>query len=182
MALFPRINAVYATYFGTSPPTRACVAVPGPQEAGAWRVKLEGVARISQEAAAPDSDSERKALHIQSMSYWAPANIGPYSQSVNVGFIVSSRPLSLFLAASVLTLARADWGTYPHRRSNSPDSGISHLAPWSCRHSPERRFSERLLLPRGTRPPTPHAHCRLFDSKRVGTSRVGTRVACALSD
>lgn len=85
MALFPRINAVYATYFGTSPPTRACVAVPGPQEAGAWRVKLEGVARISQEAAAPDSDSERKALHIQSMSYWAPANIGPYSQSVNTG-------------------------------------------------------------------------------------------------
>jgi hypothetical protein len=88
MALFPRINAVYATYFGTSPPTRACVAVPGPQEAGAQRVKLEGVARVSQEAAAPDSDSERKALHIQSMSYWAPANIGPYSQSINVSFIV----------------------------------------------------------------------------------------------
>ncbi|KAG0666386.1 hypothetical protein C6P46_004956 [Rhodotorula mucilaginosa] len=85
MALFPRINAVYATYFGTSPPTRACVAVPGPQEAGAQRVKLEGVARVSQEAAAPDSDSERKALHIQSMSYWAPANIGPYSQSINTG-------------------------------------------------------------------------------------------------
>lgn len=86
MTLFPRINAVYATYFGTSPPTRACVAVPGPDQAGAWRVKLEGVARIPPRRELPisGSDGERKALHIQSMSYWAPANIGPYSQSVNV--------------------------------------------------------------------------------------------------
>ncbi|GAA5862743.1 hypothetical protein JCM3774_001903 [Rhodotorula dairenensis] len=98
MALFPRINAVYTTYFGTSPPTRACVAVPGPEEPGAWRVKLEGVARapLRRELATPSSDSERKALHIQSMSYWAPANIGPYSQSVNAGgriFIAGQIPL-----------------------------------------------------------------------------------------
>ncbi|GAA5989821.1 hypothetical protein JCM10908_002334 [Rhodotorula pacifica] len=86
MALFPRINAIYASFFGTSPPTRACVAVPGPSEPGAWRVKLEGVARVSPDTTTNSgSDSERRALHIQSMSYWAPANIGPYSQSVNTG-------------------------------------------------------------------------------------------------
>jgi len=27
----------------------------------------------------------REALHVQSVSYWAPANIGPYSQAVKVG-------------------------------------------------------------------------------------------------
>lgn len=26
----------------------------------------------------------RSALHVQSLSYWAPANIGPYSQAITV--------------------------------------------------------------------------------------------------
>ncbi|BGP35264.1 hypothetical protein JCM10296v2_007099 [Rhodotorula toruloides] len=89
MSLFPRINAVYATYFGSSPPTRACVAVPG---RGNWRVKLEGVAKIAR----GDAREERKALHVQSLSYWAPANIGPYSQSVKTAgrlFVAGQIPL-----------------------------------------------------------------------------------------
>lgn len=28
--------------------------------------------------------AERKALHVQSRSYWAPANIGPYSQAISI--------------------------------------------------------------------------------------------------
>lgn len=71
MSLFPRLNAVYSTYFGTSPPTRACVSVlslpPG------RRLKLEGVASLG---------VGRTCLHVQSLSYWAPANIGPYSQGI----------------------------------------------------------------------------------------------------
>ncbi|GAA6054795.1 hypothetical protein JCM3770_007438 [Rhodotorula araucariae] len=84
MALFPRINAVYAAHFGTSPPTRACVAVsgPGPGREGSWRIKLEGVARVGVGAGGTDEGEERRALHVQSMSYWAPANIGPYSQAI----------------------------------------------------------------------------------------------------
>ena len=27
---------------------------------------------------------EKKAMHVQSISHWAPANIGPYSQAVQV--------------------------------------------------------------------------------------------------
>ncbi|KAL7411096.1 hypothetical protein BDY24DRAFT_343422 [Mrakia frigida] len=75
MDLFPAVNAIYKTFFGTSPPTRACVAVPLPN---GERVRLEAVAFDGEER-------ERKALHVQSLSYWAPANIGPYSQSVIVG-------------------------------------------------------------------------------------------------
>ena len=75
MDLFARVNAVYASYFGSSPPARACVAVDLPDNV---RVKLDAVAFIEQ------TPSERQALHVQGLSYWAPANIGPYSQAIVV--------------------------------------------------------------------------------------------------
>ncbi|KAK0490842.1 hypothetical protein IW261DRAFT_1434391 [Armillaria novae-zelandiae] len=73
MDLFTRINGVYATFFGTSPPARACVAVDLPRPR---RVKIECI------AFADKSSADRQALHVQSLSYWAPANIGPYSQAI----------------------------------------------------------------------------------------------------
>ncbi|KAJ6515757.1 hypothetical protein C8R45DRAFT_1140671 [Mycena sanguinolenta] len=71
MDLFSSVNAAYVTFFGTSPPARACVAVglPAPR-----RVMLECIAH--------SRTAERHALHVQGLSYWAPANIGPYSQAV----------------------------------------------------------------------------------------------------
>ncbi|KAI0774189.1 hypothetical protein C8Q74DRAFT_1201149 [Fomes fomentarius] len=75
MDLFARVNAVYATYFGTSPPARACVAVDLPSPI---RVRLDCVAYAER------TPADRQALHVQGLSYWAPANIGPYSQAVTV--------------------------------------------------------------------------------------------------
>ena len=75
MDLFPTLNTIYATFFGASPPTRACVAVDLPPSV---RVKLDCFAY-----AEPDP-GQRTALHVQGLSYWAPANIGPYSQAVLV--------------------------------------------------------------------------------------------------
>jgi len=75
MALFTRVNAIYSTFFGTSPPARACVAVDLPHPV---RIKLDCI------AFAEDRPQERQALHVQSQSYWAPANIGPYSQAIVV--------------------------------------------------------------------------------------------------
>ncbi|KAG8891991.1 hypothetical protein FRB99_003184, partial [Tulasnella sp. 403] len=74
MELFARINTVYATMFGVSPPTRACVAVDLPPP---LRIRLDCIAYAE---AAPQ---DRRSLHVQSISYWAPANIGPYSQSIS---------------------------------------------------------------------------------------------------
>ncbi|KAI0375551.1 hypothetical protein BV20DRAFT_1058734 [Pilatotrama ljubarskyi] len=73
MDLFARVNAVYATYFGTSPPARACVAANLPSPI---RVRLDCI------AFAENTPSARQALHVQGLSYWAPANIGPYSQAI----------------------------------------------------------------------------------------------------
>ena len=72
---FASINAVYATYFGVSPPARACVAVDLPHP---LRIVLDCVAYVEQKK------DDRKALHVQGLSYWAPANIGPYSQAITV--------------------------------------------------------------------------------------------------
>lgn len=73
--LFARMNTVYGRYFGASPPSRACVAVDLPHPI---RVRLACTAFIE------PSPLSRQALHVQGLSYWAPANIGPYSQAILV--------------------------------------------------------------------------------------------------
>ncbi|KAJ8523424.1 hypothetical protein ONZ45_g134 [Pleurotus djamor] len=73
MDLFVKVNAIYGSFFSVSPPSRACVAVdlPSPN-----RVRLDCT------ACQEKSPRDRTALHVQGLSYWAPANIGPYSQAV----------------------------------------------------------------------------------------------------
>jgi diphthine-ammonia ligase len=79
MSLFSEVNAVYAQYFGTSPPARATVAVSLPD---GINIRLECVAFKESEA------TRKQALHVQGLSYWAPANIGPYSQAIFVSHIL----------------------------------------------------------------------------------------------
>ncbi|KAK7695941.1 hypothetical protein QCA50_000580 [Cerrena zonata] len=73
MDLFSAVNEKYMTFFGSGPPARACVAVDLPSPI---RVRIECVAY------AEESERDRQILHVQGLSYWAPANIGPYSQAV----------------------------------------------------------------------------------------------------
>lgn len=80
MADFPKANKAYSAFFGSSPPSRACVAVILPPN---QRVRLEAMGY--DDSLLPErSGLGRSALHVQSISYWAPANIGPYSQAVMV--------------------------------------------------------------------------------------------------
>lgn len=76
MDLFGPINLVYNSFFGPSPPTRACISSILAKD---FYVKMDVLA-YREESAEP-----RSALHVRSLSYWAPANIGPYSQAVRVG-------------------------------------------------------------------------------------------------
>lgn len=75
MEHFPAINEVYASFFGSSPPARACVAVDLPEEIN---IRMECIAHDTR------PPRSRQCLHVQSLSYWAPANIGPYSQAISV--------------------------------------------------------------------------------------------------
>ncbi|KIY74101.1 hypothetical protein CYLTODRAFT_364437, partial [Cylindrobasidium torrendii FP15055 ss-10] len=72
MDLFAEVNTIYTSYFGTSPPARACIAVDLPEEYGN-RIKMDCISY---------NGPDRHALHVQGLSYWAPANIGPYSQAI----------------------------------------------------------------------------------------------------
>ena len=78
---FGAVNAIYSTMFGTSPPSRACVGVHLPL---GIRVRLDCVA--FDDSTVKETPLKRQALHVQSVSYWAPANIGPYSQAIQVCF------------------------------------------------------------------------------------------------
>lgn len=73
MTQFPQVNEAYKRFFGRSPPARACVAVDLPPHTN---VKLDCIASFK------DSLIDRRGLHVQGLSYWAPANIGPYSQAI----------------------------------------------------------------------------------------------------
>ncbi|CDK25283.1 unnamed protein product [Kuraishia capsulata CBS 1993] len=68
---FAAINTIYSSYFTTPlPPARICVET---NLARSTKLQLSVVAL----------KSSKSGVHIQSRSYWAPCNIGPYSQAVS---------------------------------------------------------------------------------------------------
>lgn len=77
---FASVNHVYSNKLWVegvpNPPARVTIAALLPPEI---KVSISLVYGTS-----TDSLKLRKGLHVQSRSYWAPANIGPYSQAVSV--------------------------------------------------------------------------------------------------
>lgn len=90
MCEYGTLNQVYARYFHfANPPTRVCVECPLPR---GLHVIVEAVAYRPPSAAHKGGDGgdvhpHRHTMHVQGISHWAPANIGPYSQSTRVGEI-----------------------------------------------------------------------------------------------
>ncbi|KAJ8604415.1 hypothetical protein MRB53_041804 [Persea americana] len=86
MDLFAPINKVYAAFFTSpNPPARVTLAIgdllpPGIDIAmSVYGVKISNYITSTAKDVVHDPI---QALHVQSRSYWAPANIGPYSQAV----------------------------------------------------------------------------------------------------
>ncbi|KAF9585953.1 hypothetical protein BGW38_010811 [Lunasporangiospora selenospora] len=79
MSDFGVVNGAYKRFFGINPPPRACV---GANLAKPCRIQVNCIA-IHKEAIVP---KPRQTLHVQGMSYWAPANIGPYSQATEQAY------------------------------------------------------------------------------------------------
>jgi len=92
---FALINAHYRDFFGTLlPPSRSCVAVGKGELPGGRRVLLDCVVQCgsgqymrsktedpyAKAALFTTTSSLRQVLHVQSISYWAPICVGPYSQ------------------------------------------------------------------------------------------------------
>ncbi|CAM5151469.1 unnamed protein product [Natator depressus] len=82
---FAVINSAYVTQFDLCPPARVCVEAP----------LLDGVFFCMDclahkcDVTIGDVDCyQKQIMHVQSISHWAPANIGPYSQSIKVGEVL----------------------------------------------------------------------------------------------
>jgi diphthine-ammonia ligase len=74
---FISINAIYGTLFKMpNPPARVTIACGSSMPTGK-DILLSAIAHTG-------PNSERRGLHVQSRSYWAPANIGPYSQAISI--------------------------------------------------------------------------------------------------
>ncbi|XP_034273827.1 diphthine--ammonia ligase [Pantherophis guttatus] len=79
MADFAVINSVYMTAFDLCPPARVCVEAPLTEDL------LFQMDCLAQKDDKMISDaSQKQVMHVQSISHWAPANIGPYSQCIQV--------------------------------------------------------------------------------------------------
>ncbi|XP_072935563.1 uncharacterized protein [Epargyreus clarus] len=86
------LNLVYANHFCfPNPPTRVCVQCPLPNDVG---LIMDAVAHKPTNESVSDTDGinckERMTMHVQGISHWAPANIGPYSQAFKVGEIAGT--------------------------------------------------------------------------------------------
>jgi len=75
---FPAVNKIYGPLFPfPNPPSRVTISCGDGLPEGCNIVVCLSLRRGL-------SRQDRRGLHVQSRSYWAPANIGPYSQAIDV--------------------------------------------------------------------------------------------------
>ncbi|KAM4542557.1 diphthine--ammonia ligase isoform 2-T3 [Odontesthes bonariensis] len=82
---FVSLNAVYKKHFDINPPARVCVQAPLP---AGQLLQMDCLLHGWTEPLEEGCFKQREALHVQSLSHWAPANIGPYSQALRVDEVV----------------------------------------------------------------------------------------------
>ncbi|XP_030308434.1 diphthine--ammonia ligase [Calypte anna] len=82
---FNAINSVYVTEFDLCPPARVCVETLLPDGALFCMDCLAHKCDIAMDDVLRD---EKLVMHVQSISHWAPASIGPYSQSIKIGDVL----------------------------------------------------------------------------------------------
>lgn len=94
MADFAAVNAIYGRLLTMpNPPARVTV--------GAGNTLPEGVDVILSAVVHMGSRGGRKGLHVQSRSYWAPANIGPYSQAIAVEGSKETKGCLVYVAGQI---------------------------------------------------------------------------------
>ncbi|KAK0737585.1 hypothetical protein B0T21DRAFT_287884 [Apiosordaria backusii] len=95
MSSFGIINPIYGSLFPfPNPPSRVCISCGD--------LLPKGINIIIALALCTTSpDVSREGLHVQSRSYWAPANIGPYSQAITTPLFSGSAVKAVRIAGQI---------------------------------------------------------------------------------
>ena len=94
MSSFASINEIYGSWFTSpNPPARVTVSCGSALPLGTEIILSFTASFLPRE--------QRKGLHVQSRSYWAPANIGPYSQAIRVPLSPSSETSVTYIAGQI---------------------------------------------------------------------------------
>ncbi|KAI1818482.1 adenine nucleotide alpha hydrolases-like protein [Poronia punctata] len=95
MSDFPLINEHYGSLFrDPNPPSRVTISC------GEELLPAEAAVAVYLTVHLQLEHSDRRGLHVQSRSYWAPANIGPYSQAIAFPLLPGS-PLAVSVAGQI---------------------------------------------------------------------------------
>ena len=98
MSDFSVINEIYSKRFiKPNPPARVTVACGDTLPNGA----LVMLSVIIRNAISSNPRQDFRGLHVQSRSYWAPANIGPYSQAISMKAAEKSSTSIVFVAGQI---------------------------------------------------------------------------------
>ena len=94
MTDFGTVNSVYEQLFTLpNPPARVTI--------GCGDALPEGVSLMVSFVLEFGPQTARDGLHVQSRSYWAPANIGPYSQAIKVPFFEANGSSLVYVAGQI---------------------------------------------------------------------------------
>ncbi|GAB7349681.1 hypothetical protein MBLNU459_g0352t1 [Dothideomycetes sp. NU459] len=127
MSDFAAVNAAYGAIFtAPSPPARVTVASGDVLPLGVF-------VSLSIMALAEDSQRHKQGLHVQSRSYWAPANIGPYSQAISVPTGLREAEASIVYVAGQIPLSPASMD-FPLKAALSATKHFQLQATLSLQH------------------------------------------------
>jgi diphthine-ammonia ligase len=143
MSDFDIVNAIYGSLFEKpNPPARVTIACGSLLPQGVdviLSITIEGY-----------QTARRRGLHVQSRSYWAPANIGPYSQAIAVSVRLeasasleelSNSPEMVYVAGQIPLIPRTmslfsakDGFLFDLDDASSPDFGFHVQSALSLQH------------------------------------------------
>lgn len=125
MADFKAFNDVYKTLFKRpNPPARVTVAC-GDNLPKGINVLLSLILDAGHRRL-------RKGLHVQSRSYWAPANIGPYSQAIAAPFSKKDTKAFMVFIAGQVPLLPASMQRYTGGTSHSSEGDLTVFWGQTC--------------------------------------------------
>lgn len=134
---FAVINSVYMTIFDVCPPARVCLEAPLPE---GMLFQMDCLAHKYNGIFGDVPSDQKQVMHVQSISHWAPANIGPYSQCIQIGDVLyCAGQIALVPCTMQLTSAGIEaeaWLSLSHMekvlKAMSHDAELHHVLLANC--------------------------------------------------